>query len=310
MNRARFVEQLATLIPASCVSFNKTLVHIDQSPGGVNLTFEDGSTATHSAVIGCDGIKSIMREIVLGRDHPSLKPVFSDEYAYRALLPRANVDAIFGHDLLSNGNMFCGQEAYVFLYPVDGGKMINLISVHRARDMEWEEEEWVVPVSKQMLLDDYHGWGSSVREVLDLIERPSRWALFDVPGLPTYCSGRICLMGDAAHACTPNVGAGASMAFEDAYILSSLLSEMERPDGLEKVFQAFDAVRRPRTQRVVATSREVFEFNGFCRGNDDQDLDGFKENVKSRYWMWNIDLSAEVERARCILRKESVSAKG
>lgn len=301
VNRARFVEQLATLIPPSCVSFNKTLMHISQSPDSVTLTFADGSTAIHSAAVGCDGIKSVMRQIVLGLEHP---PVFSGEYAYRALLPRAKVDAIFGHDMLSNGNMFCGKGAYVFLYPVDGGKMINWISVHK-RDMEWEDHEWVVPVSKEVMLDDYQGWGNSVREVLGLVEQPSRWALFDVPSVPRYCKDRIVLMGDAAHACTPNVGAGASMAFEDAFILSSLLSEMKQPDRIDEVFKAFDEIRRPRTQKVVATSREVFEFNGFCHGDDGQDLDKFKENVRSRYWMWDVDLPAEVERARFVLSQAS-----
>jgi salicylate hydroxylase len=305
VHRARFVEELARLIPKERVVFNRTLVDMTQDIQSVQVTFQDGALVSHTAVIACDGVKSVSRGLLLGKDHPNVAPVFSGEYAYRGLLPRTPADSIFGHDMLSNGNMFCGKDAYFLLYPVAGGKLINLITVHRKKDMKWDDEEWVVPVSKQTLLDDYHGWGSGVRQMLDMIKDPSRWALFDVPSLPTFCAGRIVLIGDAAHASTPNAGAGASMAFEDAYILSTLLSELDELGTIEEIFQAFDAVRRPRTQRQVVTAREVMEHSGFFHEGDGDDLEKLKENVRSRYWMWDIDLPGEVERARAFISKSS-----
>ena len=305
VHRARFVEELARLIPKERVVFNRTLVDMTQDIQGVQVTFQDGALVSHTAVIACDGVKSVSRGLLLGKDHPNVAPVFSGEYAYRGLIPRTAADSIFGHDMLSNGNMFCGKDAYVLLYPVDGGKLINLITVHRKKDMKWDDEEWVVPVSKQTLLDDYQGWGSGVRQMLDMIKDPSRWALFDVPSLPTFCAGRIVLIGDAAHASTPNAGAGASMAFEDVYILSTLLSELDELGTIEEIFQAFDAVRRPRTQRQVVTAREVMEYSGFFHEGDGDDLEKLKENVRSRYWMWDIDLPGEVERARAFISKNS-----
>lgn len=307
VHRARFVEELASLIPAECVVFNKTLKGLTQDDKSVQITFKDGTLASHSAVIACDGVKSVSRGLLLGKDHPNVAPVFSGEYAYRGLIPRGEADSIFSHDMLGAGNMFCGKDAYVLLYPVDGGKLINLITVHRKQDMKWDDEKWVVPVPKQTLLDDYLGWGPGVRQALDTIKDPARWALFDIPSLPTFCAGRIVLIGDAAHASTPNAGAGASMAFEDAYILSTLLNEVEEEGKIDEVFVAFDAVRRPRTQRQVATAREVMEFNGFFHEGDGDvnDLDEFKENVRNRYWMWNVDLPGEVEKARAIMRNGS-----
>ena len=307
VHRARFVEELAQLIPKECVVFNRTLVDMTQDGDSVQVTFQDGTVVSHSAVIACDGVKSVSRGLLLGKDHPDVAPVFSGEYAYRDLIPRTAADSIFGHDMLSNGNMFCGRDAYVLLYPVDGGKLINLISVRREQDMKWDDEEWVVPVSKQTLLDDYRGWGSGVRQMLEMIKSPCRWALFDIPSLPTFCAGRIVLIGDAAHASTPNAGAGASMAFEDAYILSTLLSELDELETIEAIFEAFDAVRRPRTQRQVVTAREVMEYSGFFHEEDGDDLEKLKENVRARYWMWDIDLPSEVERARAIIRMDSIS---
>ena len=290
------------------MKFNKTLVKMAQHENRVYVEFRDGTVTSHSAVIACDGVKSVVRGLLFGKDHPHAAPVFSGQYAYRGLIPREAADRIFGHNMLSNGNMFCGRDAYVLLYPVDDGKLINLITVHRKEDMLWDDDEWVLSVSKQTLLDDYAGWGAGVRNVLSMIKDTSRWALFDVPNLPTFSLGRVVLMGDAAHASTPNAGAGASMAFEDAYCLSTLLSDLDEDDKVDKVFEAFDAVRRPRMQRQVVTAREVMEFSGFFHEEgDDEDLEKLKENVKDRYWMWNVDLPGEVARAKCILRSELAS---
>lgn len=62
------------------------------------------------------------------------------------------------------------------------------------------------------------------------------------------------MMGDAAHAMTPWQGSGASQAIEDAMILHRLLKETKTPSQLNAALQAYDAVRRPRSQRVVASS--------------------------------------------------------
>jgi salicylate hydroxylase len=63
------------------------------------------------------------------------------------------------------------------------------------------------------------------------------------------------------------------MAFEDAYVLSTLLSELDKVDKIEKIFKTFDAVRRPRTQRQVVIAREVMEHSGFFHGDDGDDLE-------------------------------------
>lgn len=59
------------------------------------------------------------------------------------------------------------------------------------------------------------------------------WALFDHPPAKTYYKGRMCLSGDAAHASAPHQGAGAGMALEDAYIMSSLLSAVQTSSDAE-----------------------------------------------------------------------------
>ena len=74
---------------------------------------------------------------------------------------------------------------------------------------------------------------------------------------PTYVNGLVCLMGDAAHAMTPWLGSGGAMALEDTAVLSALLADIRKSCELEGAFAAYDAVRRPRCQRVAQSSRET-----------------------------------------------------
>ena len=101
------------------------------------------------------------------------------------------------------------------------------------------------------------------------------------------------------------------MALEDAYILSSLLGrlvsqpgtgEQPSPQEISAALDAYDHVRRPRTQRLVETSRlagELYEFQGATEGDDP---DKVAENLNARYkWIWNKDLKQDLEEAFSVM---------
>ena len=95
------------------------------------------------------------------------------------------------------------------------------------------------------------------------------------------------------------------MAVEDAYVLSFLLGEISNVRQIEGVFKAFDAVRRERTQKLVATSREAGQLWEFELEGVRDDIEKFRENVSKRMdWIWNEDLPAEVEEAKKIMLQE------
>jgi salicylate hydroxylase len=73
----------------------------------------------------------------------------------------------------------------------------------------------------------------------------------------TYANGRLCIIGDAAHATTPWQGSGAGMAIEDAMIMRELLGHIQYSADFEACFAAFDAIRRPRCQRIIDSSRQT-----------------------------------------------------
>jgi salicylate hydroxylase len=79
-----------------------------------------------------------------------------------------------------------------------------------------------------------------------------KWALYDREPLEQWHVGRATLLGDSALATLPYLGQGAAMAIEDAYVLTSCLSKSEDPN---EALEVYEQLRKPRTRRVVLTSR-------------------------------------------------------
>lgn len=130
---------------------------------------------------------------------------------------------------------------------------------------------------------------------------PSQWGLFEHPHISTYANSRVALLGDAAHASTPHQGAGAGQAIEDAHVLAELIADdrVSRVEDVVAAFKAYDHVRRPRSQRVVTSSKDNAYLLCLCYdgvGNDETKL---RESFSSRLgWLWNLDVQHQVEEAR------------
>ncbi|KAI4906707.1 hypothetical protein J4E90_010166 [Alternaria incomplexa] len=301
VHRAHFLDELVKLVPEGVAQFKKRVFEIteaDDGSGDAILHFADGSTAQHSAVLGCDGIKSRVRSLVLG-DSEAAKAVFSGKYAYRGLLPMAEAVDILGDETPRTPQMYMGYHGHVLTFPIANGTLFNVVAFFSRPT--WEDENWVVQTSRDDMLEDYEHWIPAVRKIMENVRKPDIWALFNHPPASTYYSAKplICLVGDAAHASTPHQGAGAGMCIEDVYVLSELLSQCHAKTTLEKVFHAYDAVRRPRSQKLVKTSKEagmLWEFEGEGVGDD---LEALRINAQSRMaWIWDHEISDDLTKAR------------
>jgi salicylate hydroxylase len=154
------------------------------------------------------------------------------------------------------------------------------------------------------MVEDYKHWSSPIRALMANLKSPDIWALFNHLPAPTYYIKKpfICLIGDAAHASTPHQGAGAGMCIEDVYVLSQLLSQCHAKSELERAFYAYDAVRRPRSQKLVKTSEEAGMLWDFELPEVGDDLDELERNARSRMdWIWDYDISEDVERAKTMM---------
>lgn len=113
VHRARFLDELTKLLPRDAAHFNKRLHHILDDrvgSGQMLLKFKDGSVAEADAIIGCDGIKSRTRAILVGDEHPAAKPVYTHKYAYRGLIPMDEAIQVLGEERAVNASLWVSER--------------------------------------------------------------------------------------------------------------------------------------------------------------------------------------------------------
>ncbi|KAF2237509.1 FAD/NAD(P)-binding domain-containing protein [Viridothelium virens] len=289
--RASYLEELVKLLPEGVAHFSKRLEEIEDNGDYVTLHFHDGTAAKHSAIVGCDGIKSRTRQIVLGKESPVSHPQYTHTYAYRGLIPMGEAVQVLGEEEARNSQQYLGYDGHLLTFPIQKGRTMNVVAFRTRFDHEWKDDRWVVPMNREDMDHDFENFGDSVKKILSMMQKPDVWALFHHLPAPTYYKGRICLLGDAAHATTPHCGAGAGQAIEDAYVLSNILAKVTDVRDLETAFSVYDEVRRPRSQRLVSCSRETGKLYDFELEETQDDKESLKRNLGSRFrWLWEEDV--------------------
>ncbi|KDR65937.1 hypothetical protein GALMADRAFT_148313 [Galerina marginata CBS 339.88] len=238
-----------------------------QTKSGVELEFTNGETTSCDILIGADGIKSAVRRVFLA-DGINLsnekgtdpRPLWTGTIAYRTLIDSELLRKDFPNHLsLTTPTQFCGKNKHLVTYPIQQGKLVNVVLFFT--DPEMEGTYFDGPSVIQNATDDFAphfvDWEEDARTIIKYMVKPSRWAIQTVKPMSTYVSGRVFLMGDAAHAMAPHLGSGAGQAIEDAYVLSSTIAKAVRQGGIDiqKLAHAYDTVRQPFGNFVVAATR-------------------------------------------------------
>ncbi|TFK48376.1 FAD/NAD(P)-binding domain-containing protein [Heliocybe sulcata] len=319
LHRAAVQQLLLARLPSSCSAHtSKRLLSYTQHPSSVFLRFTDGSTASCDLLVGADGLHSAVRvglvhELrvrgVVGSEQVA-EPRWSGEVAYRALIPMENIRKRYpGHRCLTTPTQFLGRDNYILAYPISNGTLLNFVAFTTRPEREGTKFDgaWMAVAGGHC--DDwkkpYEGWDTEVQQLFDCAPPPMRWAIHTAPQLPTWVSGRVTILGDAAHAMTPHEGSGAGQAIEDAYLLGTLLGHPHATrTTLPAALAAYDRVRRPFAESVQRKSRE----NGrlfTCRRHDlhgaDVDegvLRDLGERIRVNWkWAWETSVDGDVGRA-------------
>ncbi|KAL9063806.1 MAG: hypothetical protein Q9161_009267 [Pseudevernia consocians] len=307
VHRAHFLNELVKLVPSQRAHFHKRVDSLEaKHDSPVVILFKDGTTATADAVIGADGVHSVVRAHLLGKE--AAKPVFAGSVAFRALVPMDKAVEKLGEEFAGNTFFMCGRGKASISYPIDGGSLLNVV-IFDFEQETWEHEKWVVPADPEVLRSMFSEWGDRSRALVELVldaHEPSIWSMWDHNPAPTYTKGRIAMMGDAAHATTPYQGQGVGQAIEDALVLATLLAEVPEPNMIQNAFLVYDQVRRVRTQRVVSTSRDAGQLISMRAEGVGSDLEKMRNLLSFRvHWIWNRDI-VEQNREALRLFKESL----
>ncbi|MCR6480972.1 3-hydroxybenzoate 6-monooxygenase [Variovorax sp. ZS18.2.2] len=217
---------------------------IDINSCGVMVTTDDGRRFSADAIVGCDGVRSVVREHLI---HDS--PRVSGHVVYRALVPTAAMPA----DLrLNSPVVWAGPDCHLVHYPLRHGEQFNLVVTFHSRKLE----EWGVSHgSKDEVLSYFEGIHARPRQLLDLPTSWWRWSTADRDPIAHWSHGQATLLGDAAHPMMQYLAEGACMALEDAVTLGQAVQACDL--DLPAAFKLYQDARIARTGRVVLSVREM-----------------------------------------------------
>jgi 2-polyprenyl-6-methoxyphenol hydroxylase-like FAD-dependent oxidoreductase len=226
------------------VRLGVTFEEIVETANGAKVTLTDGTTAIYDLVVGADGLNSKMRK-TLFPDAPS--PRYTGQCVWRAVLQRPpEVETL---------QMMIGDKVKVGINPVSKDEMYMFVTEDRPTNTYVDPAQFA-PSLKALLAQFSSPLVKAIRESLceesRIVYRPLEGLLMPQP----WSSGHVVLIGDAVHATTPHLGAGACIGIEDAIVLAH---ELERQETLAGALKSFETQRWERCRMVVENSLRLGE---------------------------------------------------
>jgi salicylate hydroxylase len=220
------------------------IVRTEQDADSVTVHDHHGNAHHGQALIGADGVKSVVREQYVG--DPAR---VTGHVVYRAVVEKNEFPA----DLQWNAaSIWVGPNCHLVHYPLRGGEQYNVVVTFHSR----RTEEWgVTDGSREEVLSYFEGICPKARQLIDLPKSWRRWATADRDPIGQWSYGRVTLLGDAAHPTTQYMAQGGCMAMEDAVTLGEAL----RATGKDwmRAFDLYQRSRVARTARIVLSAREM-----------------------------------------------------
>jgi 2-polyprenyl-6-methoxyphenol hydroxylase-like FAD-dependent oxidoreductase len=248
------------------IEYRKRLKTITCDADKVTAHFEDGSQATGDLLVGADGVRSQTREVILP-DAP--KPAYVGIIGVGGVVPAAAVAMMSKREKQSFSFTY-GAPGFFGYCGGENGDMLWWANLPSEQELTREElADLSLENIQRDMLAIFGGYHEPIETMLRNTHSPVKHNIHDIQSLPTWHKGRVVLMGDAAHAVSPNSGQGASLALEDALYLAKLL---RHSNDYEQVFQQFEQDRKPRVEKIVAEGRR--------RGNDKHVVSPFQAKIR------------------------------
>jgi salicylate hydroxylase len=235
---------------------SQKVIGIDETASGVSVRTESGQTFTGAALIGCDGLWSTVRQLMVGDG----KPVVSGHIAYRAVVPTADWPKEYR---INKMILWGGEKTHMVHYPMRRGELFNLVVVFHS---DRYEEGWDTYGDPEELHKKFADKCEPVRMLLNKVDAWKMWVLCDRPPIKEWTKGRVTLLGDAAHPMLQYLAQGANMALEDAVCLAEQV--VAHGDDYAAAFKAYQGLRYLRTARVQLMARvfgEIYHASGVNR---------------------------------------------
>jgi 3-hydroxybenzoate 6-monooxygenase len=264
---------LHSALYSACLANDMIQVHLNSRVASV--TAKDDSCGVHTkdgrrfeaaALIGADGVRSVVRDFIVGDD-----PLVSGHAVFRAVVPADRMP----QQLRWNAPVvWAGPNCHLVHYPIRGGEQYNLMVTFNRR----EGESWgVTEESRDEIVSYFTAIHPLLRRLLDLPDSWRRWITADRDPVLSWTKGNATLVGDAAHPMMHCLAQGACMALEDAVTLGSAVEATNfGSDTVWKhALKVYERSRVTRTARVVLSVRE---FGRLCH------VSGVERLVRNDLW--------------------------
>lgn len=243
VHRAHLHEALLARVPDERVHFGRRLLRLAEDRNGVTLHFEDGSTHRADLVVGADGVRSVVRE-VLDPDGPR----FSGLGVYQGLLPMERLPRALARD--ARVRLWLGPGAHLVCYPVSGGSEVSFTATFSLPDSP--PESWSEGGDPEDLAREFGHWQGVPSQVAAAARTSGtvwRRGLHVRESLKQWSTGRVTLLGDAAHPALSFTSQGAGQSVEDAFDLAACLAGA-RQDQVSGALTRYESLRVPRVASV------------------------------------------------------------
>jgi 2-polyprenyl-6-methoxyphenol hydroxylase-like FAD-dependent oxidoreductase len=223
------------------IRLGTTLRSLDNGESGVDAEFSDGSRKRYDLVVGADGIRSQVRELTFGH----VPTRYSGYTSWRFV-----IDAEFGHDCGEAREML-GHGRRFGIVPI-GGNRIYGFACYNAPPHAGD----LAAISVERFKEIFSEFGGLAPQVLSQITDERQLIHNDIEDLPgsDWHRGRVLLLGDAAHAMTPNMGQGGAMAIEDAFVLATGL---QAAGSIEDAISKYLGARQERVRSILDQSYRI-----------------------------------------------------
>lgn len=239
--RPELYERLLEALPEGTIEFNRSVERIEQDRHGARLFMNDGEVVEADVVVGADGINSTVRKTLWG-DEPIRE---HNLHIFGGFIYDPPVEAERGMCVVSHDRVTQGAWTSIRRKGRDGFQWWVLTAHDASKEFTADLRDAAASLAA--------GFPDPLPQLIAATDPQNvqRWVLRDRKPLKQWSSGRVTLVGDAAHPTSPYAAYGAGMSIEDGYFLGRALAGVDLGDDdlVTHTLAAFEAPRRPHTAR-------------------------------------------------------------
>jgi 2-polyprenyl-6-methoxyphenol hydroxylase-like FAD-dependent oxidoreductase len=229
------------------IYYGKKVVEVVETKENVEVSFEDGTSATGDILLGCDGAFSAVRKSAFPK---APKPVYTKNISTGGFACMAELQTP-----TKGINMTFGERGFFAYAVANNGEVWWFNNYHREKEPTKEEIKTSLRDEIKMYLLDLHKNDDPLfASIIEASHQLVVYPVYDIPKLEKWHTDRICLLGDAAHATSPHVGQGASLAMEDTVCLAKALLENT---SAKEAFAEFQSKRKERVEKIIKGARKI-----------------------------------------------------